>query len=771
MLKNSHLVILERAFSYLIRHHLDSGELSPEACLGVIRELSALPAVKESLVRISLERFSSSGDAWWIQACTHPEANIGHEFSVNQGLTGWMLRTRRNALFEGEKQHLPEGVLSTPGYEKTESAFLYAITVDGKKVGCLCVVSDQTNAISKELATDLYRLGHLIDIVLSRKEGFPRPEQAKSLFLPAQMAADRGDLIDCLADRLPQHFRWANYWRWDDARDCLCPSQVSQELKLRGSTWLSELQKGQGFVGACAERNELICEPIVEDGLGRSTGIRTPLSEIVPGKKFRSILVCPVSDSDRFHGVLAILSETSNFFTQGDEGDLREICREMAVFLRNRDEKRKASLLRETRRALDDTLYKPISPTQYWPLLESILRKLIEAQVCVFASLWVRRQSELDSYTCKSVASDGTAQVRGVTLDMASCKALHAVLACESGSRAVSRLPTSMATLGLVPSDLDTVWIEKYAFDPSQGSHPTLLALVGQKKRTIYSDPFGKRGFEDLMGQVYYSVFATTRAILAEHDANHLRRQEAWFMASETHELKQPMATIRQAVGSISEIIQDRDPRIKDVTEEVMRKLDEAEFKIENMIYREWHVTSRNKTADPAQEAPGKEDICLNDFTSGLVAEAKSWYPEHKVVFHLSGEGAYNPSSGLKWWIKGKPRWLRVALRNVLDNAVKFGRNQPVEVRLKREREGAVLLEVEDRGIGIPAAEVRAIFEPGFRSSHSRRESVTGSQIGLSITKDILEENGWAIWATSEINKGSVFTIKIPKDLVREAKR
>jgi len=102
----------------------------------------------------------------------------------------------------------------------------------------------------------------------------------------------------------------------------------------------------------------------------------------------------------------------------------------------------------------------------------------------------------------------------------------------------------------------------------------------------------------------------------------------------------------------------------------------------------------------------------------------------------------------------------------LLDNAVKFTPSGgKVAVTLKRHatlRE--VTLEVSDSGIGVRTEEIPRLFERFFRADNARRREseMKGTGLGLSICRAVVEAHGGTISATSELGKGTIFTVVLP---------
>ena len=102
------------------------------------------------------------------------------------------------------------------------------------------------------------------------------------------------------------------------------------------------------------------------------------------------------------------------------------------------------------------------------------------------------------------------------------------------------------------------------------------------------------------------------------------------------------------------------------------------------------------------------------------------------------------------------------AVRNLLDNAVKYSPEpSPVEVGLER-RNGQVFISVHDYGIGIPAHERADIFAKFHRGEHAAIKGIKGTGIGLAMVDEIVRAHHGRVDVDSEPGKGSTFTIVLP---------
>lgn len=108
----------------------------------------------------------------------------------------------------------------------------------------------------------------------------------------------------------------------------------------------------------------------------------------------------------------------------------------------------------------------------------------------------------------------------------------------------------------------------------------------------------------------------------------------------------------------------------------------------------------------------------------------------------------------------GDPERLLQALLNVLDNAIKHSlRNSAIFITGHSDKQ-SVVIRIQDQGEGIAQQDLPRIFEQFYTTRLTRKESGTG--LGLSISKRIIEAQGGTITASSEVGKGSTFTIRLP---------
>ena len=103
-----------------------------------------------------------------------------------------------------------------------------------------------------------------------------------------------------------------------------------------------------------------------------------------------------------------------------------------------------------------------------------------------------------------------------------------------------------------------------------------------------------------------------------------------------------------------------------------------------------------------------------------------------------------------------------VVLVNLLGNAAKYTPNGGRIAMTVRAIDDQLFIEIQDSGVGIAEEELPRIFDKFFRSSDPRVVEQTGTGLGLSFADEVVRKHRGSINVTSEIDKGSTFTVVIP---------
>ena len=109
---------------------------------------------------------------------------------------------------------------------------------------------------------------------------------------------------------------------------------------------------------------------------------------------------------------------------------------------------------------------------------------------------------------------------------------------------------------------------------------------------------------------------------------------------------------------------------------------------------------------------------------------------------------------------KGK---IEQVLYNLIDNAIKFSRNNSDINITTRSKGNKVIVSVKDYGIGIPKESLKKIWERFYKTDSSRGKDKKGSGLGLSIVREIIQSHGEEIDVISTENAGTEFVFTLSK--------
>ena len=109
------------------------------------------------------------------------------------------------------------------------------------------------------------------------------------------------------------------------------------------------------------------------------------------------------------------------------------------------------------------------------------------------------------------------------------------------------------------------------------------------------------------------------------------------------------------------------------------------------------------------------------------------------------------------------PEQVKTVFENVFNNAIKYSQpdGEPIRVSCKKQESFAVI-QITDKGIGIPEEELAHIFEPFYRVDKSRTKDTGGYGLGLSLCKTIMEAHGGKIEVQSTPEKETTVSLFFP---------
>ena len=112
--------------------------------------------------------------------------------------------------------------------------------------------------------------------------------------------------------------------------------------------------------------------------------------------------------------------------------------------------------------------------------------------------------------------------------------------------------------------------------------------------------------------------------------------------------------------------------------------------------------------------------------------------------------------------ISGSRRDVAIAVRNLLDNAIRYtGPDGLVSANL-HSVDGRAVLQIADTGEGIPTRDLSRVFERFYRVDNARARATGGTGLGLAIVKHVVESHGGDVDVESELGRGAMFTVRLP---------
>lgn len=220
-----------------------------------------------------------------------------------------------------------------------------------------------------------------------------------------------------------------------------------------------------------------------------------------------------------------------------------------------------------------------------------------------------------------------------------------------------------------------------------------------------------------------------------------LEHYKSEFLQNITHEIKTPLTAINSAI----ELIENQKEFVTDKNKEC---LDIIHFQVEiiNKLVNDILMLSEIEVAK-TEEQKNFKPVNLNNLITKLM-DNFNFFNNINLIATQNVE------------ILANEDLLSTAISNLLTNATKYSGSKTIDIILSKN-ETSVILQVKDYGIGIETQHLKHLFERFYRVDKSRSRQKGGTGLGLAIAKNIIELHNGTIYAESEVNKGTVFTIEL----------
>jgi signal transduction histidine kinase len=222
-----------------------------------------------------------------------------------------------------------------------------------------------------------------------------------------------------------------------------------------------------------------------------------------------------------------------------------------------------------------------------------------------------------------------------------------------------------------------------------------------------------------------------------------LNQRQQNFLDAVTHELHTPLASLRLYVDTL------RGHRLDEA-----KRGEFLEIMTEDLERLQRTIDQILSAAHSEPRRAQRERVDLRRLLEECAAETRE---RHDLG---PGELALDVPRGAR--VRGDVEQLRVAFRNLLENAVRYaGSGSRATATVRREGD-TVVLEVSDDGAGIPERHLPHVFERFYRADPSRSKELGGTGLGLSIVKHIAERFGGSVEARSREGFGTTMRITLP---------
>ena len=254
------------------------------------------------------------------------------------------------------------------------------------------------------------------------------------------------------------------------------------------------------------------------------------------------------------------------------------------------------------------------------------------------------------------------------------------------------------------------------------------------------------------VGAGVLTLLALSVALLVAsvHRAQRGARRQLEMVARMSHELRTPLATITCAGENLADAVVDDAAETRHYGEIIKQEGRRLNKTISDILL----CCRLQIRADAALDV---QPTCLADVIARSVADAVTMTGSSPSRIEQQVDPRLPP-------VMADAEALRVALKNLVVNAIRHGEGSAVRVSARALRADGtqVVVDVEDEGPGIPDEELTRVFDSFFRGRQARDGSVEGSGIGLSVVYHVARAHGGQVRASRLQPRGTRLTLHLP---------
>ncbi len=278
------------------------------------------------------------------------------------------------------------------------------------------------------------------------------------------------------------------------------------------------------------------------------------------------------------------------------------------------------------------------------------------------------------------------------------------------------------------------------------------LLAVKHRKGSLDSVVAGMRRRSLTLSFGILLVLAATMAmvIIASQRAHRLAKLQMDFVTGVSHELRTPLAVISSAADNIADGVVDGKQQVMRYGAMIKKQARQLSQLVEQIML--FAATRQNGVQYDLRPLAVSDVVgaALNN-TAELI---------HGAGFTVE----QNIEPGLPP-VMGELSALAQCLQNLITNAVKYGGQDRwigIRARTSEKDPQEIVISIDDHGIGIDPADRQRIFEPFYRTQAVKSAQIHGSGLGLPLARSIAEAMGGDLSVSSEVGRGSSFTLHLP---------
>jgi signal transduction histidine kinase len=243
---------------------------------------------------------------------------------------------------------------------------------------------------------------------------------------------------------------------------------------------------------------------------------------------------------------------------------------------------------------------------------------------------------------------------------------------------------------------------------------------------------------------VSLACYAIARGVLRESAAGRLQSD---FVSAVSHEFRSPLTTLRQ----LTELLADGRVVDEDRRRHYFGALQQETARLHQLVESLLDFGRMDAGRRPYQF----ESLDLSELV-------RQGIEEYRTQAGANGHAIDADFSSERLVVEADPEAMRRAVRNLLDNAVKYSPDAATVWVSTACDDRRAVVRVRDEGIGIPVHEQPRIFEEFVRGDAAKRACIRGTGIGLAMVKTIIRAHHGDVRVSSEVGRGSTFELRLP---------